>query len=291
MPGELTVASARASGGSIILSGGLGGDVAVSGKLAASGLGKGGTIAVSGRNVALSRAKLAASSAGGQGGSVTVTGTNAVSLASTAVDASGATGGGDIRIGGDFHGAERPHVRPNDDDQLGLDAQRERHGIGQRRDSRRVVERDDEFRRADSGDGRSRRRRGRLRRGLRQSRPPTACSSFAGGADLAAPKGTVGTLLLDPYDIVISTDTNSGGSFSGGAWVPTGTSVINNVTLENLLAGSNVVVSTGGAGSPDRTRATSLYLRRSRRRTLPSPFRRRTRSPLTRRYRSTASGK
>ena len=105
VPGELSVGSARASGGSIILSGGPGGNVSVSGKLAASGLGKGGTIAVSGRNAKLNHATLAASSAGGQGGSVTVTGTNAVSLASTAVDASGATGGGAIRIGGDFHGA------------------------------------------------------------------------------------------------------------------------------------------------------------------------------------------
>ena len=74
--------------------------------------------------------------------------------------------------------------------------------------------------------------------------------SFTGAADLTAPKGTVGTLLLDPYDIVISTGTNSGGSFANGAWVPTGTSVINTVTLENLLASSNVIVSTGGVGSP-----------------------------------------
>jgi filamentous hemagglutinin family protein len=105
VPGELSVASARASGGSIILSGGLGGDLAVSGKLAASGLGKGGTIAVSGHNAKLNHATLVASGAGGRGGAVTVTGTNAVSLASTAVDASGAIGGGAIRVGGDFHGA------------------------------------------------------------------------------------------------------------------------------------------------------------------------------------------
>jgi hypothetical protein len=105
VPGELSVASARASGGSIILSGGFDGNVSVSGKLTASGLGKGGTIAVSGRNAKLNQATLAASSAGAQGGSVIVTVTNAVSLASTAVDVSGATGGGAIRIGGDFHGA------------------------------------------------------------------------------------------------------------------------------------------------------------------------------------------
>ena len=105
VPGYLSVASAHASGGSIILSGGPGGDVSVSGRLRASGRTKGGAIAIDGHDVALRHAKLAARSASGQGGSVTVTGTNAVSLASTAVDASGATGGGAIRIGGDFHGS------------------------------------------------------------------------------------------------------------------------------------------------------------------------------------------
>ena len=105
VPGELSVTSARASGGSIILGGGPGGDVSVTGRLRASGRTAGGTIAITGHNLALRRAKLMASSAKGRGGSVTVTGTNAVSLVSSLVDASGATGGGAIRIGGDFHGA------------------------------------------------------------------------------------------------------------------------------------------------------------------------------------------
>ncbi len=105
VPGELSVTSARASGGSIILGGGPGGNVSVTGRLKASGRTAGGTIAVGGHDVALRQAKLVAASAKGRGGSVTVTGTNAVSLASSLVYASGATGGGAIRIGGDFHGA------------------------------------------------------------------------------------------------------------------------------------------------------------------------------------------
>ena len=88
---------------------------------------KGGAIAINGHNVALRRAKLAASSAKGRGGSVTVTGTNAVSLASTSVDASGATGGGAIRIGGDFHGASDLASAQTTTIELGLDAERERH--------------------------------------------------------------------------------------------------------------------------------------------------------------------
>ena len=60
-PGELSVASARASGGSIILGGGPGGDISVTGRLNASGRANGGAIAIDGRNVALRKAGLAAS--------------------------------------------------------------------------------------------------------------------------------------------------------------------------------------------------------------------------------------
>ena len=107
VPGELSVTSARASGGSIILGGGPGGDVSVTGRLRASGRTAGGTIAITGHNLALRQAKLAARSAKGRGGSVTVTGTNAVSLVSSLVDASGAAGGGAIRIGGETKSAAR----------------------------------------------------------------------------------------------------------------------------------------------------------------------------------------
>ncbi len=103
--GVVSARSARASGGSIILGGGPGGDVSVTGRLDASGRARGGLIAVGGHDVALRQAKLVASSAKGRGGSVAVTGTNAVSLASSSVSAYGATGGGAIRIGGDFRGS------------------------------------------------------------------------------------------------------------------------------------------------------------------------------------------
>ena len=111
------------------------------GRLDASGRTKGGAIAINGHDVALKRAKLAASSASGRGGSVTVTGTNAVSLASTSVDASGATGGGAIRIGGDFHGAsDLASARTttiNSASTLNASAT----ALGRRRDGRRLVRR------------------------------------------------------------------------------------------------------------------------------------------------------
>ncbi len=249
VPGELSVSSARVIGGSIVLSGGAGGDVSVAGRLRAAGRTKGGAIAIDGHDVALRRAKLVASSAKGLGGSVTVTGTNAISLALTSVDASGATGGGAIRIGGDFHGASdlTSAQTTTIDSASTLNASATASGAG----GTVAVWSDGTTNFAgkitavggpNGGNG-----------GYVEvsANPATrGVLDFTGSADLTAPKGTTGTLLLDPYDIVISTGTDSGGSFSGGIWTPTATSVINNVTLENQLATANVVISTGLSGSP-----------------------------------------
>ncbi len=254
VPGELSVTSARASGGSIILGGGPGGDVSVTGRLKASGRTAGGTIAISGHDVALRQAKLAASSAKGRGGSVTVTGTNAVSLASSLVDASGATGGGAIRIGGDFHGASdiTSAQTTTIDSASTLNASATASGDG----GTVAVWSDATTNFAgritatggpSGGDG-----------GYVEvsANPAThGVLNFTGSADLTAPKGKTGTLLLDPFDVTICDDCDDvGGSFSGGGdWVFTGTpapatSFISTATLENQLGLSNVVVSTASDG-------------------------------------------
>ena len=81
---------------------------------------------------------------------------------------------------------------------------------------------------------------------------------FTGSADLTAPKGATGTLLLDPYDITIEVTSPSlppfetpcpPSCFAGGVYTPGATSVISNVTLDSQLGLSNVIVSTGLAGS------------------------------------------
>ena len=248
VPGELSVTSARASGGSIILGGGPGGDVSVTGRLRASGRTAGGTIAITGHNLALRQAKLAARSAKGRGGSVTVTGTNAVSLVSSLVDASGATGGGAIRIGGDFHGAsDIPSAQTTTIDKATtLNASATASGDG----GTVAVWSDAATNFAglitatggpSGGDG-----------GYVEvsANPAThGVLNFTGSADLTAPKGKTGTLLLDPFDITISGGPDSGGSFSGGAYTPTATSVINTATIDGLLGTTNVFVSTGLAGS------------------------------------------
>jgi filamentous hemagglutinin family protein len=249
VPGELSVTSARASGGSIILGGGPGGDVSVTGRLKASGRTAGGTIAVGGHDVALRQAKLAAASAKGRGGTVTLTGTRSVSLASSLVNASGATGGGAIRIGGDFHGASDVTSAQTTtiDSASTLNASATASGDGGTvavwsDATTNFAGRITATGGASGGEGGS----------VEVSANPATHGvlSYSGFADLTAPKGKTGTLLLDPFDIVISAAPDSGGTFSGGVYTPTETSFINAATLVAQLGAANVTVSTGLAGSP-----------------------------------------
>ena len=67
-----------------------------------------------------------------------------------------------------------------------------------------------------------------------------------------APTGTVGTWLLDPYNVTICSGsgcTTSGGSFSSGTFTPDATSTILNTDIETNLATSSVTITTGSAGS------------------------------------------
>jgi len=72
--------------------------------------------------------------------------------------------------------------------------------------------------------------------------------SFTGTADLRSANGAAGTLLLDPYNVVISNATDSG-SASLTVASPTATSVINVSTLIAALANANVTITTGASGS------------------------------------------
>ncbi len=72
--------------------------------------------------------------------------------------------------------------------------------------------------------------------------------SFGGLVCTLAPKGTTGTLLLDPTDITISTAATTA-SFAGMTYFGVGASAnINNTELSNNLALSNVTISTASGG-------------------------------------------
>ncbi|MGL9619413.1 filamentous hemagglutinin N-terminal domain-containing protein [Bradyrhizobium sp. U531] len=224
--GSVTARSIRGRSGNIILDGGDGGAVTVSGRLAANGgkASKGGVIVATGRKVALT---------------------------STArVSADGATGGS-VLIGGDMRG--------------GIDAAAKLVSMSVRTAETTSID-----------EGAIISANGRASAGgnvviwsdavtdFRGTITATGAGAGAGGAvevsshgvlgyggyvDVTAASGSTGTLLLDPYNVTISTGANS--NMSGSTpFTPSGnSSVLNVTTLQTALASANVTVNTGGAGA------------------------------------------
>ncbi|WP_376094036.1 MBG domain-containing protein [Roseomonas sp. CCTCC AB2023176] len=215
LSGVIEATSVSGRDGAIILSGGEGGSVRVTGRLDAS-------------------------SPGGHGGSVTVTGRD-IALRGATIDASGAAGGGTVRVGGGREG-RGPLQRA---DRVRMDAASTIRADATRRGSGGDVvvwsERATDFRGTiqarggpAGGDG------GEAEVSSRGT------LGYRGTTDLRAPQGRMGTLLLDPYDITISAapDTNAGGFAASGAG-----SNINATTLLTALGTANVAVSTGTGGA------------------------------------------
>jgi filamentous hemagglutinin family protein len=223
--------------GEIVLGGGAGGTVEVSGRIDASAPE---SLALAASPVPQERPQ--------SGGAIEITGAD-VRLAGAALDAGGRDGGGLIRVGGDLKGGgELPRAATTSVDtatRISADAHR-RGGGG------RVIVWSDEFTTFDGqisarggpegGDGGFAEVSGRQR------------LAFAGGVDLRAPEGLAGTLLLDPFDILISNDPDqniidigSGDSDFISVGAP---SILNAGTLQGQLALSNVIVETGPGGDP-----------------------------------------
>ncbi|CEJ14686.1 Heme/hemopexin-binding protein precursor [bacterium YEK0313] len=202
--------------------------------------GGGGTVFANGR--------IDASSPTLSGGSITITG-RIIDLTRAQLDASGSTGGGQIRIGGDYQGGgSLPHaetVAIDGASTIRADALRSGHG------GRIIVWSDH-----DTGFAGTISARGGTQGGdggfAEVSSKGTL--AFTGMADMRAALGRFGTLLLDPYNIVISNapDAGQATSITGGTttFTPTGTSVINVATLQAALNTANVTITTGGFGSP-----------------------------------------
>lgn len=78
---------------------------------------------------------------------------------------------------------------------------------------------------------------------------------YSGTVDLTAPGGTTGSLLFDPYNVIIQTSAGSPSATASGS--PTNTftgggtnSILTVAALEAALASANITVTTGGSGSP-----------------------------------------
>ena len=216
LSGVVEAKTVSGSDGAIVIGGGEGGEVKVSGKLRAT-----------------------AAKGQGKGGAVTVTG-KSIKLAGAEVDASGATGGGSVRIGGDWQGAgntQRAKTTSVDKGSV-IRADATEKGDG----GKVVIWSDDltTFRGRISAQGAGRGNGGNAEVSGK------AALAYAGKTDLSADNGLFGTLLLDPRNLTISSAASSGVSgFDAGA----DNSILNAGTLSDALATANVTVSTGSSGS------------------------------------------
>ena len=102
--GIVSARSVSGHNGAIVLGGGAGGNVRVTGHIDVSGKKGAGRIEATGANVQMSNAKLSARSLKGKGGSIVITADNSIEFRASALDVSGGIGGGTVRIGGDFKG-------------------------------------------------------------------------------------------------------------------------------------------------------------------------------------------
>ena len=240
--------SIHADGGSVIISAATAREAArnavnISGLVQARSIGgRSGSIFIGGggRGRVRITGRLIANSRHYAGGNITVTGKN-IKLKGATVDASGATGGGTINIGGGSHGQgplqQADTVTIDNTTAIRADATASGNGGN-------VVVWSDQLTTfagtitarggARGGDGGQAEVSGKAR------------LDYTGFTDLSAPTGAFGTLLLDPYNVIISSDANNtGGSFDAN----TNDSIINATTLQAALGAANVTITTGTGGS------------------------------------------
>jgi filamentous hemagglutinin family protein len=215
VPGSIRANSVGTRNGRIVIGGAAGGKVNVTGKLAAkSKTGKGGEIAVTGKNI---------------------------TLAAATVDVSGVTGGGTVNIGGGRQGQgslqRAETVTIDSATKIKADAKTTGNGGSVTVWSDALT----------TFAGTISARGGALSgNGGEAEVSGKAKLAYTGFTDLSATNGAFGTLLLDPYNITISTgaDSNQTGFTATGD-----DSVINVNTLQTALAGANVTISTGASGT------------------------------------------
>ncbi|WAC27521.1 beta strand repeat-containing protein [Ancylobacter sp. SL191] len=249
---SITKATGVASkGGRIFLTAGDGGSVTVSQKVSArapasNGKAKGGEIRVSGGTVKVS-GKLDARGEGDTGGTIVVTGRDIALASGAELDASG-TAGGLALVGGDYQGGYDATTRYLAEDVATARTTTVESGAAIRADGtagaggRIVVWSDGQTRFAGTisatGAGAA--------SGGDAEVSGKALLAYEGAADLRSERGAFGTLLLDPYNLTISSASSSGMSgFNAAA----NNSILNVTTLTNALATANVVVTTGSDGS------------------------------------------
>ncbi|SFU74681.1 filamentous hemagglutinin family N-terminal domain-containing protein, partial [Methylobacterium sp. 174MFSha1.1] len=214
-------------------------NVTVAGNLDASG-GRGGRISVRATEGLALTGTLSATGRSGQGGRVVATAPE-MALTLARIDVSGATGGGVVRLGGGREGAGRLAHAQSVTIDAGTEIRADAIAAGTGGDV--VVWSDASTRFAGTISARGGALSGNGGEAEVSSKGHLA---YDGRTDLTAAKGAFGTLLLDPYNVTIS----SGVQTTGDGFAATGDdSVINAGTLLTALGSANVTVSTGTSGS------------------------------------------
>ncbi|WP_445489495.1 beta strand repeat-containing protein [Rhodopseudomonas sp. RCAM05734] len=194
------------------------------------GGGAGGGVNISGKLIATSRQA--------SGGAIAVTG-HTIALEGASIDASGATGGGTINIGGGRQGEgalQRAHTLTVDA-QTTIRADATTSGNG----GAIVLWSDQPTRFAGTITARGGASSGN---GGEAEVSGKAQLAYTGFTDLSAAHGSFGTLLLDPYNVIISN-----GADTGGFDATSNDSVINATTLMTALGAANVTITTGSGGT------------------------------------------
>ncbi|OCJ00564.1 filamentous hemagglutinin [Rhizobium sp. AC27/96] len=228
--------------------------VNMSGTIEAKGVsGRSGDIVLSGGDgeVAVS-GRIDAGNAKGAGGKVQVTGRK-ITLAGAKINASGKTGGGTVNIGGERQGKgalQRAETLTVDANTV-INADAITAGNG----GNIVLWSDDLTRFAGTITAKGGTLSGN---GGEVEVSGKAKLSYTGLTDLTAAQGAFGNLLLDPYNVTISTGT---GSNTDGGFNATGNdSIINVNTLTNALATANVRVTTGSSSDANNPQAGTITI-------------------------------
>ncbi|MEQ1407292.1 MBG domain-containing protein [Neorhizobium sp. Rsf11] len=262
--GVVKATGVTSEGGRIFLTAGEGGKVQVTGKLKATRPqtaiaslptrvpvpqarpDSGGDIRISGGSVTIN-GTVEATGTTGSGGTVVVTGDKIKLGSAAAVDASGATGG-TVLIGGDYQGGKDAATKYLAETVATADTVAIAKGAAIRADGTQgaggnvVVWSDNKttFAGTISATGAG------SASGGDAEVSGKAVLVYDGAADLRSESGAFGNLLLDPYNLTISSAASSGMS---GFDASAADSVLNVTTLTNALALANVTVTTGSSGS------------------------------------------
>ncbi|MBK1714231.1 hypothetical protein CKO43_15765 [Rubrivivax gelatinosus] len=250
--GTLDTSASAGSGGRIVVAAGTVVQTA-SAQLKADGSAGGGRIRVEADDRLYSSASFSALGRGGVGGDLALT-ADSLQLRAATLDASGRNGGGRIRVGGGFQGGDADLANARE---LGVNGS--------------TVLRADATRSGDGGEivlwsddstlygGRLSARGGA--RGGNGGRAEVSGKQdlvFGGNADLAAPKGRAGRLLLDPRNIIVDNAGNSLASLSLDD--PTASATNGFGTYTKVLSNGSVIISAPLADTGGSADTGAVYL-------------------------------